>query len=261
MRSSYKNIKDKPLIRIMKTIISLTSIPSRFKTLPAIVYDLEKHQDVDEIWVNIPYKYNRFPDTEVIVPDFSMCSKAVINRCIDYGPGTMYMGPANSEKCDADLVIVVNDDTKYPANLSTKLVELYKNDPSCWCLSGFRVDEYVQNNGQVGRYDGECIDVTESYGGVILNMKWLRDMKGTFLDFYKLTYNDDIIISNLLSKMRISKKSVFNKDMNLGMIRQYSYGMGSDALFQNNGEGSHIENNKRVFKMLEDKNLSYFKSQ
>tara|TARA_Y100000389_G_scaffold134494_1_gene131970 strand:- start:343 stop:1080 length:738 start_codon:yes stop_codon:yes gene_type:complete len=245
----------------MKTIISLTSIPSRFKTLPAIVYDLEKHQDVDEIWVNIPYKYNRFPDTEVIVPDFSMCSKAVINRCIDYGPGTMYMGPANSEKCDADLVIVVNDDTKYPANLSTKLIELYKNDPSCWCLSGFRVDEYVQNNGQVGRYDGECIDVTESYGGVILNMKWLRDMKGTFLDFYKLTYNDDIIISNLLSKMRISKKSVFNKDMNLGMIRQYSYGMGSDALFQNNGEGSHIENNKRVFKMLEDKNLSYFKSQ
>jgi hypothetical protein len=229
----------------MKTIISLTSIPSRFRTLPAIVYDLEKHQDVDEIWVNIPYKYNRFPDAEVIVPDFSMCSKAVINRCIDYGPGTMYMGPANSEKCDADLVIVVNDDTKYPTNLSTKLVELYKNDPSCWCLSGFRVDEYVQNNGQVGRYDGECIDVTESYGGVILDRKWLRD----------------IIISNLLSKMRIPKKSIFNKDMNLGMIRQYSYGMGSDALFQNNGEGSHAENNKRVFKMLEDKNLSYFKSQ
>ena len=35
----------------MKTIISLTSIPSRFNTLPAIVYDLEKRQDVDEIWV------------------------------------------------------------------------------------------------------------------------------------------------------------------------------------------------------------------
>jgi hypothetical protein len=121
----------------MKTIISLTSIPSRFRTLPAIVYDLEKHQDVDEIWVNIPYKYNRFPDAEVIVPDFSMCSKAVINRCIDYGPGTMYMGPANSEKCDADLVIVVNDDTKYPTNLSTKLVELYKNDPSCCAFQGF----------------------------------------------------------------------------------------------------------------------------
>ena len=46
--------------------------------------------------------------------------------------------------------------------------------------------------------------------------------------------------------------------MNLGMIKQYSYGMGEDALFQNNGEGSHVENNKRVFKMLEDENLSYF---
>jgi len=34
--------------------------------------------------------------------------------------------------------------------------------------------------------------------------------------------------------------------------------MGEDALFQNNGEASHVENNKRVFKMLEDENLSYF---
>jgi|TARA_R110002094_G_scaffold56791_6_gene67897 hypothetical protein len=243
----------------MKKIISLTSIPSRFKTLPAIVYDLEKHQDIDEIWVNIPYKYNRFPDTEVVLPDFSICSKVVINRCIDYGPGTMYMGPANSDKCDADIVIVVNDDTKYPSNLTSKLVELYESDHSCWCLSGFRVDEYVKNNGQVGRYDKQYIDVTESYGGVILDMKWLRDMKDLFLDFYKLTYNDDIIISNLLSKMNITKKSICDQTMNISMIRQYSYGMGEDALFQNNGEGSHVENNKRVFKTLEEMNMLYIK--
>ena len=243
----------------MKKIISLTSIPSRFKTLPAIVYDLEKHQDIDEIWVNIPYKYNRFPDTEVVLPDFSLCSKVVINRCIDYGPGTMYMGPANSDKCDADIVIVVNDDTKYPSNLTSKLVELYESDHSCWCLSGFRVDEYVKNNGRVGRYDKQYIDVTESYGGVILDMKWLRDMNDLFLDFYKLTYNDDIIISNLLSKMNITKKSICDQTMNISMIRQYSYGMGEDALFQNNGEGSHVENNKRVFKTLEEMKMLYIK--
>jgi hypothetical protein len=242
----------------MKTIISLTSIPSRFKTLPAIVYDLEKRQDIDEIWVNIPYTYNRFPEVDVVVPDFSICSKVIVNRCLDYGPGTMYMGPAHAENCDADLVIVVNDDTKYPANLSTKLVELYKEDQSCWCLSGFRVAEYVRNNGRVGRYNKERIDVTESYGGVILDMKWLRAMKDTFLDFYKLTYNDDIIISNLLSKMNITRKSICDVSMNIGMIKQYSYGMGEDALFQNNGEGSHFENNKRVFKLLAEKNLSYF---
>ena len=242
----------------MKTIISLTSIPSRFKTLPAIVYDLEKNQDVDEIWVNIPYKYNRFPDVEVILPDFSLCSKVVINRCIDYGPGTMYMGPANSNECDADLVIVVNDDTKYPTDMSKKFVDLYKSEQCCWCMSGFRVKEYIQNNGRVGRYNRDYVDVTESYGGVILDMKWLRDMKDTFLDFYKLTYNDDIIISNLLSKMGVGKKSICEQGMNLGMIKQYSYGMGEDALFQNNGEGSHVENNKRVFKMLKDENLSYF---
>lgn len=242
----------------MKTIVSLTSIPSRFKTLPAIVYDLEKCQGVDEIWVNIPYKYNRFPNAEVVVPDFSICSKVVVNRCTDYGPGTMYMGPAHAENCDADLVIVVNDDTKYPPELTRKLVELYQEDNSCWCLSGFRVDEYMRNNGRVQRYNRECIDVTESYGGVILDMKWLRDVKDIFLDFYKLTYNDDIIISNLLAKMGIPKKSICDQTMNIGMIKQYSYGMGDDALFQNDGEGSHVENNKRVFKMLKEKNISYF---
>ena len=242
----------------MKTIISLTSIPTRFKTLPAIVYDLEKNQDVDEIWINIPYKYNRFPGVEVVVPDFSMCSKVILNRCTDYGPGTMYMGPVHAEKCDADLVIVVNDDTKYPPNLSSKLIELYKGDSCCWCLSGFRVDEYISNNGRVPRYNRECIDVTESYGGVILDMKWLRDLKEVFSDFYKLTYNDDIIISNLLSKMNVQKKSIYDQTMNIGMIKQYSYGMGEDALFQNNGEGSHVENNKRVFKTLKEKNMLYF---
>ena len=242
----------------MKTIISLTSIPSRFSTLPAIVYDLEKRQNVDEIWVNIPYKYNRFPDVDVVVPTFQTSSKVIINRCIDYGPGTMYMGPATSDTCDADLVIVVNDDTRYPDNLSSKLVELYNQDPSCWCLSGFRVDEYVHMNGRVNRYNRERIDVTESYGGVILDMKWLRAMKDIFLDFYKLTYNDDIIVSNLLSKMGIQRKSICDVTLNIGMIKQYSYGMGEDALFQNNGEGTHVENNKRVFKMLQEKNLSYF---
>lgn len=242
----------------MKTIISLTSIPSRFQTLPAIVYDLEKHQDVDEIWVNIPYTYNRFPDTEVVVPDFSMCSKVIVNRCIDYGPGTMYMGPANSEKCDADLVIVVNDDTKYPHHLASRLRELYNVDPCAWCLSGFRIEEYINNNGRVGRYNNEYVDVTESYGGVILNMNWLRHIKELFLDFYKLTYNDDIIISNLLSKMNIPKKCICDQTLNIGMIKQYSYGMGPDALFQNNGEGSHFENNKRVFKMLSEKNVYYY---
>jgi len=86
----------------------------------------------------------------------------------------------------------------------------------------------------------------------------LRDMKEVFLDFYKLTYNDDIIISNLLSKMNVQKKSICDQTMNIGMIKQYSYGMGEDALFQNNGEGSHVENNKRVFKTLKEKNMNYF---
>ena len=53
--------------------------------------------------------------------------------------------------------------------------------------------------------------------------------------------------------------SICDQTMNISMIRQYSYGMGEDALFQNNGEGSHVENNKRVFKTLEEMKMLYIK--
>lgn len=243
----------------MKTIISLTSIPSRFDTLPAIIHDLErKFVNVDEIWLNIPYKYNRFPDAEINIPEFPHSKKLVINRCIDYGPGTMYMGPAHSEKCDADMVVVVNDDTMYPPNLIDKFLSLYEKEQCCWCTSGFIVDQYVKNEGRVARYDNQEIDVTESYGGVLLKMDWLRSIKDEFLEYYELTYNDDIIISNLLSRMGIKRKSVFNGELHLGMVKQYSFGMGKDALFQNNGDGSHYKNNVRVFQMLKDKNKYFY---
>jgi phosphosulfolactate synthase (CoM biosynthesis protein A) len=168
------------------------------------------------------------------------------------------MGPAHSEKCDADMVVVVNDDTMYPPNMVNEFLKLYEEEACCWCTSGFVVDDYVKNNGLVARYDRQEIDVTESYGGVLLKMEWLRAMKDEFLNYYALTYNDDIIISNLLSKMGIKRKSSFNAQLNIGMIKQYSFGMGEDALFQNNGDGSHFKNNKQVFQMLKDKNKYFY---
>ena len=236
----------------MDTIISLTSIPSRFEYLPAIIQQL-KHQGLP-IWLNIPYKYNRFPEQEVNVPDIA---DIYINRCKDYGPGTMYFGPVEGG-CNAKNIIVVNDDTSYPDIMSKTFIKLIDSDEACWCMSGFDIDEYTQNNGRVGRRDGVTVDVTESYGGVILRLKWLETIKDEFEDMLRLTYNDDILVGNLMSKIRIKKKTICNKVLNIGMIKQYSYGMEQDALWQNNGEGSHVPNNRRVFELLKSKNLFFF---
>lgn len=237
------------------TIISLTSIPSRFKYLPAIIQQLER-QNVNKIWLNIPYSYKRFPNENVIVPDIQT-SNLIINRCQDYGPGTMYFGPIDGE-CTAENIIVVNDDTSYPNHMSEYYKNLIKEDESCWCTSGFNIAEYCMNNGKVNRYNHEKIDVTESYGGVILKLDWLRQIKPEFEKLLDITYNDDILVSNLMSKLGIDKKSINNEILNISMIKQYSYGMDQDALWQNNGEGSHVPNNKRVFKTLSDKGVYYF---
>jgi hypothetical protein len=220
------------------------------------VRDLIK-QDVDEIWVNIPTSYKRFPGIDINVPPelYEIDPKVKVNRCDDYGPGTMYIAPAISS--DADIIIVVNDDTGYPPNLSSELLNAYLDDGSCWCLSGFKISQYV--TGQINRYHGSQVDVTESFGGVILKRDWIVDILPEFNDFYKLTYNDDIIIGNLFAKYNIEKRYYASSTCHLGMIKQYDIGMTNDALWYNNGEGTHFKNNLRIFKTFRDNNLYYFK--
>jgi hypothetical protein len=239
----------------MKTILSLTSIPSRFGTLPSIVRALVE-QDVSEIWVNIPFSYKRFPDTEVVVPqELFDIPKVRVNRCEDHGPGTMYLAPALAS--DADLIVVVNDDTAYPPSLCSELVRAHLEDQSCWCLSGFKVPEYIK--GSLNRFHGADVDVTESFGGVILKREWIVRILPEFNDFYALTYNDDIIIGNLFAKHGVRKRFFASPTCHLGLIRQFQFGMGPDALFYNNGEGTHFKNNLRIFKLFKTRDIFYFK--
>jgi hypothetical protein len=242
----------------MKTIISLTSIPSRFENLETILKDLLKQKYIDEIWLSIPIKYNRFPDVKVEIPDklYEIDKKIIIKRCDDYGPGTMYISPALHS--DADLIIVVNDDTKYPETLSGHLINSYKIDNCCWCMSGFKIDEYIKGDGKVKYIHNNEIDVTESYGGVILKREWIKMILDDFKELYKLTYNDDIIIGNLFAKNKIRKKILCTPDCNIGCIQQYQFGFTKDALFYNNGDGTHFKNNKKIFKNFIDNDIYYF---
>lgn len=75
----------------------------------------------------------------------------------------------------------------------------------------------------------------------------------------ELTYNDDMILSNVLKYLNVPVRTVCIPECNGGMLRQYQFGFGQDALHFNNGEGSHFENNKRILKTFTDKNINYFK--
>ncbi len=246
----------------MKLILSITSIPPRFDKLPHLIENL-KLQMAHEIWVNIPKSYKRFPEWDGHFPWTDFGPKVIINRdCDDWGPGTQAMGPI--AHTDADIIVYVNDDTLYEPKMCLNLLKWHTRDPtSAWGLSGFNFETYFK--GQYPRSHDEPVDVLESYGAVIAKVDWLRTIFPEFLELSEVTWNDDLLISNLFEKHGIKRKTVFLPECNLGQLRQLEYGFGPDALHHlaakesGTPQLSHTENNKKILRAFEEKNANYFK--
>jgi len=249
----------------MKTILSFTTIPPRFQYVTDYIENLKKLENFDEIWVNIPKKYNRFPNWDGIFPYENFGPKVIINTdCEDLGPGTSAFAPI-IKKSDADILIVVNDDTIYQTNLIIHLIENFnKNKPeSVWGLSGFNFDTYFK--GQYPRNHVEPpVDVLEAYGSCMYKTEWLRTILPEFRELLSITWNDDMLISNLLEKHGIKRRTIFTKECNLGKLKQLEYGFDENALHHvaakdsNTTAQSHTLNNMKILRDLEKINKNYF---
>lgn len=242
----------------MKVVISLTSIPSRFDKLAPVLAALTR-QTCHEIWLNVPRRYNRFPDWDGHVPEelYEISPKVIINRdCEDFGPGTKFIGPA-LKLLPEDLVIYVDDDTDYDARVATQLLKWHRTDPeSAWGLSGFLFENYFK--GHFPRDHGADLDVLEGYGAVIVKAKWVQDALPEFKELLDVTWHDDMILCNLLAKAGIKRRGINTPDCNLGHIRQLRYGFEADALHHIAGQGGHVENNKKILKNFKDKGKLYY---
>ena len=132
----------------MKVILSFTTIPPRFKYIQSYIENLKNIDNYKEIWINIPKKYNRFPDWDGKFPYTDFGVNVIINRdCDDLGPGTSAFAPIINGT-NADILIVVNDDTIYPKHMITHLLDsfLREGSKSVWGLSGFNFETYLKGN-------------------------------------------------------------------------------------------------------------------
>lgn len=239
----------------MKVIISLTVIPSRFKHLQGVIDRLEL-QTCHEIWVNIPPNYNRFPDWDQYVPTL-YGKKLKINRaCEDLGPGTKVIGPATHLDPE-DIIVYLDDDTVYDPKMVTNLLKWWKTDTkSAWGLSGFDFKNYFQK--LYPRNHGTEVDVLEGYGAVLVKAGWIQCIVNEFKELRsEATFADDVIISNLLAKHGIKRKTCYVVDCHIGLIHQLSYGFDGDALHHQT-PGGHHENYRRVLESLDLKGQNYF---
>jgi hypothetical protein len=245
----------------MKVVASLTSIPSRFDRLAEVLTRL-CDQACHEIWLNIPSKYERFPDWDGKIPVelLTISPKVRINTgCEDFGPATKSIAPA-MELDPEDLIVYLDDDTIYDSKMVMNMIRWHKIDSrSAWGLSGFNFENYFQKKYIRGH--GTPVDVLEGYGAVIVKAGWIQNLVPEFREVRddRTFLADDLIISNLLAKQGVDRRTIFTPDCNLLQIGQLDYGFGPDALHAQVG-GEHHENYKSILKSLEDKGKNYFQN-
>ena len=111
--------------------VSLSTIPQRLKNLKESVKSLLKQtRKPDKIFINIPYKYNRFGETieDNQIPKFNS-DVVQITRCEDCGPGTKLLGSLDKFEKDS-LLILADDDHTYEDYMIEKFFYFYSNSPN-----------------------------------------------------------------------------------------------------------------------------------
>lgn len=226
-----------------RVVCNMTTIPPRFQNIQDRVNALKKHLIFDEIVIHVPKRYGRFPGAHTLE-----IKGATVNYVDeDYGPGTRILHGKG------DIIVYCDDDTDYSHELSTRIVERVVTTGKCWTGSGFNFSTYFM--GDFSKCDGMQVQVVEGYGMVAIKKEWVDQVRDDFIRLHECTYNDDMILSNLLEKIGIDKYvCVVN-----GGISQLTYGFDENALHFNNGDKSHVSNNKTILKNFRSLGQMYFK--
>ena len=111
--------------------VSISTIPQRIKNLNESVKSLlNQTKKPDKIFINIPFKYERFTDIvkDDQIPKFDN-NLIEITRCEDCGPATKLLGSLNKLEKNS-LVILADDDHVYENYMIEKFFYFYSKSPN-----------------------------------------------------------------------------------------------------------------------------------
>ena len=169
--------------------VSLSVIPERINNLSVSIESLLKQSNKpDKIFINIPYKYERFEEIieENQIPKFN--SKIVeITRCQDCGPGTKLLGSLDKMKRNS-LLILADDDHIYENYMIEKFFYFYSKAPD----NAYSFYVHPLGNFGIGQgADGFAINTNNLMGVKSFYNEIVKDYKELFL-------YDDLWISYFL---------------------------------------------------------------
>ena len=178
-----------------KFCISLSSIPSRFQSVKEVINSLNQQTiRPDNIFLNIPFSYERFPEIKDVNIDIFKDIKDdnfKIIRCKDYGPGTKLLGSISLLK-NFDYVILVDDDHIYHPRMCEILNKYFRfNKEQAYSFFTVKIYDLVMGQGA----DGFLINSNHLEGILDFYNKYVKNYKYCFL-------NDDFWISIFLKKFK-----------------------------------------------------------
>ena len=233
--------------------VSFTTIPSRIDDIKKTIDSINNQTlKPGKIFLNLPYKFRRFPDYSFSKDQITKLEKCniEINRSNDYGPSTKLIGSLEKIK-KFECVIILDDDHIYHDKMFEIFINEFKkkkNNYSYYVQKIFKL-----NMGQGA--DGILINTDNLSKIEIFYERYVKDNKNLFL-------NDDLWISMYLQFIENNKicdlsdifKEITNKDL--------VYKIHSDIDALKNVAAKKILNRRKIAKIeyLKFRIRNYFNS-
>ena len=224
--------------------VSMSTIPSRIGKISEIIDNLNKQTlKPEKIYLNIPYKYQRFPDQTINEKDLIKLNykNLEINRCEDFGPGTKIMGSIEKVR-NYDCVILLDDDHLYDENMCHFFLKAFEKEQINYSF-------YLNKIFKIKM--GQCSD------GFLMNTKLLDNIEKFYEKFVKYNKNmfldDDLWLAIYLQKEKKSSiKNLideFRKEFNKKLIYKQNSNSKKDSLHLTVHKDGLFLNRRKIHKI------------
>ena len=222
----------------------MSTIPSRIGKISEIIDNLNKQTlKPEKIYLNIPYKYQRFPDQTINEKDLIKLNykNLEINRCKDFGPGTKIMGSIEKVR-NYDCVILLDDDHLYDENMCHFFLKAFEKEQVNYSF-------YLNKIFKIKM--GQCSD------GFLMNTKLLDNIEKFYEKFVKYNKNmfldDDLWLAIYLQKEKKSSiKNLieeFRKEFNKKLIYEQNSNSKKDSLHLTVHKDGLFLNRRKIHKI------------
>ncbi len=225
--------------------VSLTSLPSRINNLDQTIASLENQTlKPQKIFLNLPYKFKRFPEYNFSDEQINKFSKnnLEISRCEDYGPGTKLMGSLNKIRKNYECVILVDDDHIYHKQMFEILIDNFNKEKINYSYYLNKI--FNIRNGQCSDgflINAELLDTIDKFFNI-----YVKNNKNMFLD-------DDLWLAIYIycEKNTITKNIIEDFRIKTGENLSYKQNMNKDidALHQTVHKSKLFLNRRKIQKI------------